>query len=185
MTTSTTLTSATAVPSPPWIIQGFHIDTTPGKILVPNDTITVYWGTNNSPGYDSCSVTIRPLANLRDDKAYVASVNPHPQCAAGSTSIIIPAIPVNSSFPFDNSTFIVRINTPYGLYSDSAVFRINQTYTEPWSRTDTLAQRAIDVSQNSATSARSGIIIGVVGLVVAVVVPLVTAFVTCWMTSNR
>ncbi|KAK5116799.1 hypothetical protein LTR16_005059 [Cryomyces antarcticus] len=183
MTTSTTLISASAVPSPPWIVQGFHIDTTPGKILVPNDTITVYWGTNNSLGYDSCSVTIRPLANLKDDDAYVASVNPHPQCAAGSTSIIIPTTPTNSTYPFDNSTFIVRINTPYGLFSDSAVFR-PVFPQEPWSRAEILARNANDISQRNAADAHRSLIVGGVGLAVALIVGMCTCWVM-WNTAGR
>ena len=97
-----------------------------GSTLTPGKVIFLTWTFTGSPGYESCYAAVRPISDLHSDEAIVAQVDdPHPQCGGSSTNIKIPQQPINSSFPFDRSEFIVRVNTndTNGIYADSCTFR--------------------------------------------------------------
>ena len=96
-----------------------------GQTLVPGDFIFVQWSLNGDPEQDTCCVAVRPVNDLFDDTAYVAESPTHPQCAGASANIVIPQQPHNTSFPFNGSEFVVRINTDTGngIHSDSYIFK--------------------------------------------------------------
>ncbi|GCB25318.1 hypothetical protein AAWM_08203 [Aspergillus awamori] len=110
-----------------------------GNTLVPGDIISVSWTLNANPGSDTCFVSIRPFSDLVDDDAYVAKPPDHPSCVQGGVNIQIPSTPLNSSFPYNNSYFLVRINTPVQTHADSCVFKLAESYSKPWSTADKLS----------------------------------------------
>jgi hypothetical protein len=78
---------------------------------------------------------------------------------ASGVNIQIPTQPINASFPFNGSDFLVRINTDAGTHADSCVFqyvsfhvswrlcgRIATSYTAPWSRADQLSLASIVIA---------------------------------------
>ena len=97
-----------------------------GSTKLPGDSIFVSWSIiDGAPGYNSCYVAVRPIADLKNDGAIVADVKPYPQCGGSSTNVVIPELPINPSFPFNGSLFTVRVNTMHGngIYADSCTFK--------------------------------------------------------------
>jgi len=93
-----------------------------GQTLVPGDFIFVQWSLNGDPEQDTFFVAVRPVNDLFDDTAESPT---HPQCAGASANIVILQQPHNTSFPFNRSEFLVRINTDTGngIHSDSCIFK--------------------------------------------------------------
>ncbi|KAL6896441.1 hypothetical protein GGI43DRAFT_118303 [Trichoderma evansii] len=84
------------------------------------------------------------MSDLQGDDSYI--VGAHPQCGASSANLQIPKEPFNKHFPYNNSLFLMRLNTPYGTFADGNPFPIAEHYEEPWSRADTLARKSWIVS---------------------------------------
>jgi hypothetical protein len=125
-----TSVSAVVTPEPPYTFNGQvtvenNCNQRPicNQTLKPGDNVSISWSLTSSSGNDTCFVAIRPLSDLHDDAAYVAQIYPHPLCSQNSGTITIPQTPLNTLFPFDGSSFLVRINLPTGNERDSCSFQ--------------------------------------------------------------
>ncbi|KAH7378936.1 hypothetical protein BKA64DRAFT_241742 [Cadophora sp. MPI-SDFR-AT-0126] len=173
-------------------IQGFHTDIVSGSTLTPNSSITAQWTiTGINTGFDTCYLAVRPLNDLRSDTAFVAQADPHPQCGSGSAIIVIPEQSLNSTFPFNNLMVIVRLNTPYHIYADSTLFKINETYTAPWDRSEQLAKEAngiagssLQVAKGVAEDSHRNYQVGLAGLVIAALSFVLACVALCYEWYN-
>ncbi|KAK3647042.1 hypothetical protein LTR56_008208 [Elasticomyces elasticus] len=120
-----------------------------GSVLVPGDILYLNWNINGNASYDSCYVGIRPIDNLT---AVLAQPPHHPQCFGTSVNIKIPSISIDKDFPFNGSDVVARVNTDYGIFADSCTFKIQPSYTEPYSRAD-MSMVGIAVAGLSAIAA--------------------------------
>lgn len=130
------LSRNTASQEPKYYLNKVDIDVC-GSTLTPDKDIFLTWTFTGTPGYEECYAAVRPIADLRSNGAIVAEVDkPHPQCGGSSTNIKIPRQPINPSYPFDGSQFIVRVNTNWtnGIYADSCTFRYVVYFTSLYKR---------------------------------------------------
>ncbi|KAF9993176.1 hypothetical protein BGZ80_008251, partial [Entomortierella chlamydospora] len=91
----------------------------PYATLVPGDYLTARWDTSGDTAWDSCYAAVR---SFEDPNAIFTDVYPHPQCGSGEATFELPKEPKDSMLQYNGSMFMVRINTPYGTFSDSDPF---------------------------------------------------------------
>ncbi|KAG0009139.1 hypothetical protein BGZ81_003611 [Podila clonocystis] len=102
-----------------------------GGTLVPGDMLIITWSISGDPHLESCEVALR---SLDDPQRVVTEVLPQPRCGSGSSTLVIPNSPLNTTLLYGGEWFVVRINTKLGRYVDTGPVKLATTRpAQPWS----------------------------------------------------